>query len=281
MRIVALLAVAFGVTLSACGNDTKIIEDVKNRPITDKLTYSQAFEGNTYCKDNKWTIDEDEKRRTLVIHTCKINIASENIAAFIDQSFSRLDQYAVIREANIRNMYDRVGNLEALLRYVDPNSLGYDPNSSFITTRLERLEASYEVQSYEQGIALLEEYRSELNHDIDAIPDLYANFKSQKVAALPKSMELTRSIVIALLPNGKDEWYKPEFVDISTGVTFHSNGHDITSTTSSDPQQIYNFIISNAYPGSNSTKGFREFIDTLCKDDVCPLLSQFYEVEDI
>lgn len=281
MKTAALYAVALVMSLTACGNDSRIIDDVKNRPINDQLTYSQAFEGNTYCRDNKWTIDEDAKRRTLVIHTCKIEIKSENIAAYVDQSFSKLNDHAVVQKAGIGNMYDRVALLDILLKYIDPNGDGYDSNSSYTKARLEELQTKYEVKGYDEGMSLLEEYRTELKHDIDLIPGLYEKFKAQKIADLPNSMELTRTISIALLPNGKDEWYKPEFADIETGAKFLSNGNSITSTTNLEPQQIYNFIISNVYPGSSSTDGFREYLDTLCTDDVCPLLSQFYEVEDI
>lgn len=286
------------VFLSGCENET--IKNVKNSPINSNLTFAQALENAPYCINSKWSSSKDQNARDIVIHTCEISVLNKNIVAHKEKMLIEDEKkFRSERATYLKYDYERLNNLKEQLNHktryqnlINEKCLDGDA----ITSR-SLMDACYDYKLQLNSIIRAEEefikkmgkntiseaiasHEDALNNDKKLVEDdnklipvLVKNYNQKIIDEFPKSIHITRTVTITLLPNRKLEWSPPRFTTFDRSFTssvFDLATRDIENERMKENANIDNFLLKNLY-GTNTHKEFIQFVESQCTEDGCPL----------
>jgi hypothetical protein len=249
-----LLPVLSLLSILLCGCKNEKIQEVKNSPINSNLTFAQALENAPYCNGSEWSYEEDQNKRSVVKHTCKIAIKSSSIKDYAEKvtAIGELTarqiagiekvKYDLIELKNsIRSATDFSKKAEEHDEYITKNNCDVNKFSEYPLQEPcyrhismskqhkifeERLKKTWSVNSINEASELLENRTKILDEDINKITEIRKAYNTKKVEEFPKEMEIIRQVSITLLPNDNYEWTYPLFYYASADSYYNSKGGD-------------------------------------------------------
>lgn len=261
--------------LASCGKDSELIDRAKNSALNNSITFSQALENTPYCEDSKWSTEQDDRGRDVVVHKCHIEVSKEQIRAYFQANQVNLESakiYTYLNDVESTLKLTRMDLERGIVAGIPIERDSY----------LQNIERRIGATTYEQAASTIQDMQNQLDSDISMLQQILNEYNDEILALAPKhDLEVERITKIVFLPNSID-WRAPAFYSEELEKSFQSDPFSVavrdiegrrssvdTKTTIFDLINKGLFQLSTQYDVQSPK--FKDFVSSKCGEDGCPL----------
>lgn len=275
MQLLFVLAVFL--LIVGCGEKSRLIEQVKNAPLNNSLTYLQAFESTPYCTDSEWKTEKDSRNRDVVIHSCSILITKDQVLSNFEKEKIDFDEaiiysglsYSRDKLANEKNKYEQRENSK----------------NSEMSRLVDEITGDSQQESLEEIAESIKAMQADYDSDVSMLMPIVDEYNSILIEkASIKELHVDRISKFVILPNNI-EWISLEFYANELDRTYKTGGQwestlpidHITGTTRriypNPNDSIFDILVKQLYnfKNFNHSEDFKALLSSKCDHDGCPL----------